>query len=270
MTTDFASITNRQRDTWSLGDFNTISLAGAPVGEAVCDAIDLGAGARVLDVACGSGTAALAAARRHAEVHGLDFVPALIDRAKQRAAAEGTTIDFVVGDAQALPYPDASFDAIVSVFGVMFAPDQAKAAAELLRVAKPGARIGLACWMPEGFGGDFFRTIAKHAPPPPGLTPPVRWGTREGIEQLFGDGVRDLRLEPRVFHQHYRSLEHCVEIFLAYFGPAYRAMSLQTDDAGRAALRADVTATFAKFDVAKGTPPARVRCEYAMITATRA
>ena len=210
------------QQTWAAGDFNRIALGIIEASEQLVTAADVRPNERVLDVACGSGNAALIAARRHADVVGLDYVPALIERAELRAAAEGSHIEFHVGDAQALPYDDASFDVVLSVFGVIFAPDQEKAAAELLRVCRPGGRIALATWMPEGMGGETFKVMSAHVPPPPGIKPVVRWGTESGLRELFGPGPR-IQAMPRIFHQRYRSVDHMVDVFFEYFGPCVRA-----------------------------------------------
>lgn len=225
MTVDYAAITERQRATWSEGDFNVLALAVMPASELLVGAVDVRAGERVLDVACGSGNAALVAARRNADVTGIDYVPALIERARARARAEGTSIDFREADAQALPFEDASFDVALSVFGVMFAPDQARAAGELLRVVRPGGRIGLVSWMPEDFGGDFFRAHAKYLPPPAGLAPPSRWGTEGGVRELLGAGVGAVSLERRTFFQYMRSERHALETFATWFGPTRRVLA---------------------------------------------
>jgi SAM-dependent methyltransferase len=236
---DLAAVTKKQQETWAKGDFHEVARQVIPVSEQLVQALDPRPGQRVLDVACGSGNAALAAARRYCEVSAIDYVPALIEHGKARAAAEGTAIDFRVADAQALPYGDATFDAVTSVFGVMFAPDQAKAAAELVRVTKPGGRIGLSCWMPEGMVFEFFGVHARHAPPPPGVPPSHRWGTEEGLRDLFGASLGSLVMERRVVRQHYRSPEHVLEVFRTYFGPTVRAFEV-VGAAGEAALAADL------------------------------
>lgn len=171
---DYDGITRRQQATWAAGDFHELGRQTMDMSEALVRAADPHAGQRVLDVACGTGIAALIAARRYCEVTGIDYVPALIERAKIRAKAEGMDVDFRVEDAQVLPFPDTTFDVVLSSIGVMFAPDQEKAAGELLRVCRPGGTIGLASWMPDGFGGDFFAAHVRHVPPPPGIKPPVR------------------------------------------------------------------------------------------------
>src|SRR2546428_12287168 len=190
-----------------------------PASEAVVAAVNPHAGARVLDVACGSGNTALVAARRFCEVTGIDFVASLVERARQRAATDGVKAEFREGDAQALPFPNATFDAVFSTFGVMFAPNQELAAIELLRVCKPGGRIGLANWMPTEYGGDFFRTIAKYVPPPAGLKPALRWGTEEGLRELLGSGTSAIPTERRSVTMYYRSIDHAIETFRPYFRP---------------------------------------------------
>lgn len=244
---DFKGITARQQQSWATGDFNAVAMTIVPVSEALVAAVNPHAGARVLDVACGSGNTALVAARRFCEVTGIDFVPALIERARQRAAADGVKAEFREGDAQALPFPNARFDVVLSTFGVMFAPNQELAAAELLRVCKPGGRIGLANWMPTEYGGDFFRTIARYAPPPAGLKPPLRWGTEEGLNDLLGAGTKSIRTDRKIVTMYYRSIDHAIEIFRTYFGPMARAFEA-IDAAGRDALRSDVAALFDRYN----------------------
>jgi ubiquinone/menaquinone biosynthesis C-methylase UbiE len=264
---DFAAITQRQQSTWALGDFNVLALAVMEVADTLVQDADPRPGARVLDVACGSGNAALAAARRYAKVSGLDYVPALIDRARQRAAADGVDVDFRVGDAQALPYADGEFDTVLSVFGVMFAPDQEQTAAELLRVTRPGGTIAISNWMPEGFGGDLFRAHARFAPPPAGLKPGVRWGTDQGLAELFGDQARATRAAPQIFHQHYRSVEHALEVFRTYFGPTMRAYET-VGAAGEAELTDALLEVFRRYNRATdGT--ARLECQYLQALITR-
>ena len=264
---DYEGITARQQATWSLGDFNEIARQVMAVSDALVEAVDPRPGQRVLDVACGSGNAAISAGRRYCKVTGLDYVPSLVDRGKQRAAAEGMPIDFRVGDAQALPFDDASFDVVLSVFGVMFAPDQAKAAREVLRVCKPGGKIGLACWGPEDFGGTVFKAIATYAPPPPGLTPSTRWGTTAGIEELIGPGTTNISTTHRTYFQHYESIEQMTEVFFRYFGPANRAIGV-VDASVQGALRSNVMETFASHNRATdGT--ARIETRYFQVIATR-
>lgn len=256
---DLRAVTEGQQATWATGDFHMISRGIVPVSEALCAAVDPSAGQRVLDVACGSGNAAIAAARRYCEVTGIDYVPALIERARMRAAAEAVDIDFRVADAQALPFANASFDAALSVFGVMFAPDQGKAASELLRVVRPGAKIGLACWMPEDFGADFFGAHARHAPPPAGVASPLRWGTEAGIAELLGAAASAIRNEVRTTRIHHRSVHHAIEAFGRYFGPTRRALET-LDDNGRRSLLGDIETVFRRYNVATdGTLALQVR-----------
>jgi SAM-dependent methyltransferase len=190
------------------------------------------------------------AARRYCDVTGIDYVPALLERAKQRAAAEGTPIDFRLGDAQALPFPDGSFDVVLSTFGVMFAPNQEAAAAEILRVCRPGASIGMANWVPEGGIADFFRVHSQYAPPPPGLESPTRWGTEAGLRELLGAGTRSIETRQCVVTEHFRSIDHAVAVFRDYFGPTRRALD-QLDLKAREALLLDLTALLTRLNRAK-------------------
>jgi ubiquinone/menaquinone biosynthesis C-methylase UbiE len=245
---DYKTITAAQRDTWALGDFNVIAMGNMSVAEAIVEEIDPRPGQRLLDIACGSGNVALVAARRHCEAIGIDYVPALVERARLRAAADGVSAEFREADAQALPFADAHFAVVTSVFGVMFAPDQARAAAELLRVTRPGGTIALASWTPDDFGGDFFRAVSKFAPPAePGLSPPSRWGTIEGLRALIGNGVTELDARPRTYRLYYRSIDHAIDVFARWFGPLVRLQEI-LDAPQRAALRTEVAAVFAKYN----------------------
>ncbi|WP_416140436.1 class I SAM-dependent methyltransferase [Halomonas sp. HK25] len=265
---DYQAVTARQQEVWATGDFHEIARQNVVMAEALCTAVDPHGGERVLDIACGSGTAALVAARRYCEVTGIDYVPALIERARQRAAAEGFDVDFQVADAQALPFPDAHFDVVLSVYGVQFAPDQARAASELLRVCRLGGRIGLATPIPKGWSGDFFATNAKYMPPPPGLHPPLRWGTAAGLDELLGAGTSAIGSEERTALQYYRSVDHAVQVFLRYFGPAIRASDAAGEDA-RERFRDELQAVFGRYNRATdGT--AVVENRYLLTVATRA
>jgi SAM-dependent methyltransferase len=266
--TDYEAVTETQQAAWASGDFHEIARQNVIMAEALCEAADPHGGERVLDVACGSGTAALVAARRYCEVTGIDYVPALIERARARARAEGLDVDFRVEDAQALPFPDASFDVVLSVYGVQFAPDQAKAASELLRVCRPGGRIALASPMPEGWSGDFFAAHGRYNPPPPGVEPPLRWGTEEGLADLVGEATRSIASEPRSALQYYRSIEHAVEVFGRYFGPTIRAAEAAGAD-GEQHLREDLKAVFASYNRATDGS-AVVENTYLLTIATRA
>jgi ubiquinone/menaquinone biosynthesis C-methylase UbiE len=238
-TPDLAAIKSRQQATWATGDFGVIGTTLQIVGETLCEAVDLQAGSRVLDVACGNGNASLAAARRWCDVTGVDYVPALVEQARVRAAADRLPAKFVVGDAEALDFPDASFDYVLSTFGVMFAPDQERAARELARVCKPGGKIGLANWTPAGLAGQMFGVVAKHAPPPPGLKPPLLWGTRERLKELFGANAQEIVAEPRNFAMRFETPEHWLNVFKQWFGPMNTAFA-RLDAAGQAALTNDL------------------------------
>ncbi|MFP3941057.1 MAG: class I SAM-dependent methyltransferase [Thermoanaerobaculia bacterium] len=247
---DFDALTASQQETWATGDFHQIARQNVCMAEALCEAVDPHPCERVLDIACGSGTAALVAARRYCEVTGIDYVPELIERARKRSAADDLEACFDVGDAQDLPYPGDSFDVVLSVYGVQFAPDQEQAAREMLRVCRPGGRIALATPIPEGWSGDFFATIAKHVPPPAGVEPPLRWGTEDGLVDLLDRGTCSIDSERRTALQYYRSVDHAVDLFLTYFGPAIRA-SEKGDAEG---LRDDLAEVFHRYNrAADGT-----------------
>jgi SAM-dependent methyltransferase len=232
-------IKERQQKTWISGNYARIGNALVIMGEQLCEAVDVRSGQKVLDIATGSGNTAISAARRFCEAHGVDYVPDLIEQAKERAAAEGLDVAFDVGDAENLPYPDAAFDVVLSTVGVMFTPDQEKAAQELLRVCKPGGKIGLANWFPDGYVGNMFRTVGKHFPPPPGVKPPPLWGTEDRLRELLGDGVSSLDTTRRTYVFRYLSAAHFIEHFRSYYGPMHNAFdSLDAD--GREALESDL------------------------------
>src|SRR5215831_16691899 len=223
VTPDLAAIKRRQQQTWASGDFHVVGARIVLTAEQLVDAADLRAGWHVLDVATGSGNAAIAAARLGCTVVGVDYVPALLERGRRRAAVEGLDVDLVEGDAEALPFADGSFDAVTSVFGAMFAPDHKRAAAELVRVTRPGGTIALASWTPDGFVGSMFTTVASHVPPPPGLSSPLLWGTEEHLAELFGTEV-DWIHRRRTFTFRFPSAEAFVETFAAYYGPTLKAL----------------------------------------------
>src|SRR4030095_3673392 len=205
---DLAAVKSRQQAAWSTGNYAVVGTTLQIVGENLCEALDLHSGEYVLDVAAGNGNATLAAARRWCDVISTDYVPALLVRGRMRANAEGLPVDFEQADAENLPYSNGAFDVVLSTFGVMFTPDQEKAAAELARVCRPGGRIGLANWTPESFIGQLFKTIGKYAPPPPGVKSPARWGTRAGLEELFGKTAQEIRTTSREGVFRYRSPQH--------------------------------------------------------------
>jgi ubiquinone/menaquinone biosynthesis C-methylase UbiE len=248
-TPDLAAIKQRQQATWASGDYHMIGTQILIVSEALIEALDLHSTERLLDVATGSGNAALAAARRGVEAVGADYVPALLDRARRRADAEGVTATFVDGDAEALPFDDASFDVVSSVFGTMFAPDQEQTANELVRVTRSGGRIGLASWTPEGFIGQLFKTNGRHVPPPAGLRSPVLWGTEQRLQELFGDAIAEARFERRHYVFRERSPEAFVAYFRRYYGPMLKAFETVGAD-GAAALEADLVDLIAGFNQA--------------------
>lgn len=234
---DYAAIKLRQRAMWACGDYAVIGTTLQIVGESLCEAIDLRAGERALDVAAGNGNATLAAARRFALVTSTDYVGGLLDVGKARAAAENLPVDFREADAEALPFPDGSFDVGLSTFGVMFSPDQETAARELSRVVREGGRIGLANWTPEGFIGQLFKTIGKHVPPPAGVKSPALWGTEARLAELFPG--HQVKATKQIFHFRYRSPEHWLDIFKTYYGPTNRAFAA-LDATKQAALQVDI------------------------------
>jgi ubiquinone/menaquinone biosynthesis C-methylase UbiE len=246
---DFAAIKQRQQATWAAGDYAVVGTTLQIVGEKICEAVDLRAGERVLDVAAGNGNATLAAARRFAEVTSTDYVGALLERGQERATAERLPVTFREADAEALPFPDMSFDVALSTFGVMFTPDQERAAAELARVVRPGGRIGLANWTPEGFIGQLFRTIGKQLPPPAGVKSPALWGTEARLEELFaGHRVKTVR---QTFSFRYRSPDHFLEVFKAWYGPTNRAFAALGAEKGPA-LESDIRDLMGRMDQGGG------------------
>ncbi|MFC0399131.1 class I SAM-dependent methyltransferase [Paraburkholderia rhizosphaerae] len=222
---DLTAVKARQQAAWSTGNYAVIGTTLQIVGENLCEALDVRAGSRVLDVAAGNGNATLAAARRCCDVMSTDYVAALLDAGRARAQAEGLTVQFEVADAEALPYANATFDVVMSTFGVMFTPDQEKAAAELARVCKSGGRIGLASWTPESFIGQVFKTIGKYLPPPAGVRSPALWGTTARLEELFGDSARKITSVNRDFTFRYRSPAHFIDVFRTFYGPMNKAFA---------------------------------------------
>lgn len=247
-TPDLATLKTRQHAAWSSGDYAVVGTTLQIVGEQLCEALDLRAGQRVLDVAAGNGNVSLAAARRWCDVVSTDYVPSLLERGRARAAAEGLTLTFKEADAEALPFADRSFDAVVSTFGVMFTPNQDKAAAELLRVCRSGGRIGLANWTPDGFIGQLFKTLGKYLPPPAGVKSPALWGTTQRLAELF-DGAASVRAVPRDFYFRYRSAAHFLDVFKTYYGPTLKAFAALDDTKGEA-LANDMHALIARLNKA--------------------
>jgi ubiquinone/menaquinone biosynthesis C-methylase UbiE len=248
-TIDFAAIKGRQQVAWGSGDYAVIGTTLQIVGEMLCEAVDLRSNQRVLDVAAGNGNATLAAARRFCDVVSTDYVRALLDRGQQRAKADRLPVTFREADAEALPFADASFDVVLSTFGVMFTPDQQKAADELMRVCRPGGKIGLANWTPESFVGDVFKTVGKYVPPAPGLKSPALWGSKARLDALFGSKA-SIAAERKTFVFRYMSPIHWVETFREYYGPVVKAFAA-IDPEAREALERDLHVLARKFNVAE-------------------
>jgi ubiquinone/menaquinone biosynthesis C-methylase UbiE len=244
---DLGVLKTRQHVAWSSGDYALIGTTLQIVGEDLCEALDVRSGQKVLDVAAGNGNVALAAARRGCEVTATDYVPALLERARERAAAERLDMEFREADAEALPFQESSFDAVVSTFGVMFTPDQDRAAAEMLRVCRRGGRIGLANWTPEGFIGQVFKTIGKQLPPPAGVKSPALWGTRARIAELFERNASSVKSAQRQFVFRYRSPEHWLHFFKTWYGPMLKAFAA-LEPAGQAALQRELLALVRQFN----------------------
>jgi SAM-dependent methyltransferase len=264
---DLDAVKQRQQQAWASGDYHAVAARIAVVAERLVDAADLHAGWRVLDVATGSGNAAIAAARLGCTAVGVDYVPSLLERARTRAAAEGVPVELVEGDAEALPFADASFDAVTSVFGSMFAPNHERAAAELLRVTRPGGRIALASWTPDGFLGDFFRTMAAHVPPPAGVGSPMLWGTEAHLRRLFGDEVASLEARERTFTWRFRSADEFTSFFRTWYGPTLKAFA-SLDPDRREALERDVVELASRHD-RLGADAVAIPASYLETVATR-
>jgi ubiquinone/menaquinone biosynthesis C-methylase UbiE len=266
-TPDLAALKARQHGAWSSGDYAVVGTTLQIVGEELCEALDLRAGQSVLDVAAGNGNASLAAARRWCDVVATDYVPALLERARERAQAERLPILFREADAEALPFRDESFDVVISTYGVMFTPDQERAARELARVCRRGGKIGLANWTPEGFIGQIFKTIGKYLPPAPGAKSPARWGTRAGLSELFGAQAASIEATQRHFVLRYRSAEHWLDVFKTYYGPVLKAFAALAP-ADQAALEQDILALIARFNRADDGAMV-VPSEYLEVVVTR-
>jgi ubiquinone/menaquinone biosynthesis C-methylase UbiE len=236
---NYAAIKTKQKATWGSGDYGRVGVTLQITGEALCEALDIRSGQTVLDVAAGNGNASLAVARRFCKVVSTDYVPALLEQSRIRAAAEKLAIDYREADAEDLPFDDATFDNVVSTFGVMFAPNQGQVAAELIRVCKKGGKIGLANWTPDGFVGHVFKSVGRHVSPPPGVSAPTAWGTEAFLDKHFGGHVSKIEATPRQFTFRYHSPEHWLDIFSTYYGPMVKAFEA-LDEAGRESLRNDI------------------------------
>jgi SAM-dependent methyltransferase len=264
---DLTALKNRQMASWASGDYAVIGTTLQLVGELLAEACDLRCDERVLDVAAGNGNATLAAARRGCKVTSTDYVAALLERGEDRARAEHLEVTFQVADAEALPFADASFDVVLSTFGVMFTPDQPKAAAELARVCRPGGRIGLANWTPEGFIGQMFKTLGRHVPPPAGAQPPSLWGSEAHLHSLFGERAASIDVTRRLFNFRYRSAAHFIEVFRTWYGPIHKAFAVLPAD-GAMALERDLTELLNRMNRA-GDTSLVVPSEYLEVVITR-
>jgi ubiquinone/menaquinone biosynthesis C-methylase UbiE len=244
---DLMALKIRQQAAWSSGDYAVVGTTLQIVGEQLCEALDLTPGSKVLDVAAGNGMASLAAARRWCRVTSTDYVPALLRSGRARAEAEGHPIEFIEADAEDLPFADGDFDTVLSTFGVMFTPNQDRAAGELLRVCKPKGQIGLANWTPEGFIGQLFKILGKYLPPPPTAKSPALWGTRERLAAMFGSATSEIKAEARYFNFRYRSPAHFLNVFETYYGPIHRAFA-SLDQQGQIGLRDDLHALIVRMN----------------------
>jgi len=246
-TIDLAAVKGKQQAAWSAGDYAVVGTTLQIVGETLCEALDLRAGEQVLDIAAGNGNATLAAARRWADVTSTDYVQALLERGRVRASAEGLAVRFELADAENLPYADASFDVVLSTFGVMFTPDQEKAAAEVARVCKPGGRIGLANWTPSSFIGELFKLLGRYLPPPLGVRSPALWGLEERLRELFANRVDSITIQHRDFVFRYRSGTHWLQVFRTFYGPMEKAFGA-LDSTKQESLAADLIALAERFN----------------------
>jgi SAM-dependent methyltransferase len=266
-TPDLPAIKERQRATWASGDFSVVGVTLQIVGETLAEAVDVCAGERVLDVAAGNGNATLAAARRFAQVTSTDYVPALLAKGRERAQADGLPVLFRTADVEDLPFDDGSFDVVLSTFGAMFAPDHERSAAEMLRVLRPGGRIGMANWTPEGFIGRLFKVVGSHVPPPAGLRSPALWGTEPHIVDLFGGASAALRCARRRFNFRYRSAAHFLHVFREFYGPTHKAFAALDVTRARA-LERDITALLDELNTG-GAASLVVPSEYLEIVITK-
>jgi ubiquinone/menaquinone biosynthesis C-methylase UbiE len=265
--TDFSAVKANQLKMWATGDFAMIAWNTVYPGEQLCEAAALRAGERVLDVATGSGNVALSAARRNCEAHGIDYVPALIERARERAAAERVPATFEVGDCESIPYPDNSFDAVLTIYGSMFAPDQERSAAELVRVCRPGGRVAMGNWTPAGFWGQAFALVGRYLPPPPGVRSPSEWGTEKRLKELFGASTSSMKIEARTALFRYKSSKHWIDVFSRYFGPVVRVLGA-LEEPKRSEFLAELDATLNRFNQS-GDHTLVVAAEYLEVVAVK-
>jgi SAM-dependent methyltransferase len=263
---DYTAIKARQQGTWSSGDYAVIGTTLQIVGETLCEAVDIAAGEDVLDVAAGNGNASLAAARRGASVVASDYVGSLLEGTLARAAAEGLSIEAKEADAEALPFADASFDVVLSTFGVMFTPNQEQSASELVRVCRPGGRIGLANWTPDGFVGEMFKVVGRYVAPPAGIQSPVLWGTEDRLHELLGDRCSKLQIQRKDFVFRYRSAEDWVDTFREFYGPTHKAFGA-LDAAAQSGLEQDLL-TLAREHNSSASRGLRIASSYLEVVAT--
>jgi SAM-dependent methyltransferase len=266
-TPNYTAIKQKQQATWASGDFAVVGTTLQIVGEMLAEAADVRADEQVLDVAAGNGNATLAAARRFAHVTSTDYVPALLEKGRARAAAEHLNVRFLEADVEELPFADASFDVVLSTYGAMFAPDQARTAAEMLRVTRPGGRIGMANWTPAGFIGRLFKVIGAHVPPPAGVKSPALWGSEAHLNELFGASAASIRIEERFFNFRYRSAAHWIQVFRDYYGPTHKAFGA-LDSQHQQALERDITALLDELNIA-GPDSLVVPGEYLEVVITK-
>jgi ubiquinone/menaquinone biosynthesis C-methylase UbiE len=261
VTPDYTAIKDKQQKTWASGDFSVIASRIVLTSERLAEAANLRAGSSVLDVACGSGNAAIAAARHGTRVVGVDYVPALLEDGRVRAQAEGLDVEFLQGDAEALPVEANSFDAVLSVYGTMFAPDQERTASEILRVARPGATVGLASWTPTGFIGEMFDVISSHVPPPAGLRSPMQWGTEDRLTELFGPGIAESESTKQTQSFRYTSADDFVESFRRWYGPTHKAFAA-LDAEGQVGLHSDLVHLASRWDENRDGGSITIQAEY--------
>jgi len=264
---DYETIKAGQNAVWSSGDYARIGTTLQIVGEDLAEALDLRSGQTVLDVAAGNGNFSLAAARRFAEVTSTDYVQDLLDKGRARAEAEAMKLYYKIADAENLPFETASFDVVASTFGVMFTPNQNRAASEMLRVCRSGGKIGLANWTPDGFIGAIFKTIGRYLPPPAGVQSPALWGVQSRLEELFGEAAKSLTVTKKDFVFRYQCADHWIDVFRTYYGPMRKAFSV-LDQEQSASLNQDIEDVIGRFNTAAdGTMV--VPSEYAEIVIER-
>lgn len=264
---DLGAVKQRQQATWASGDFAIIGVTLQIVGELLAEAADIRAGEKVIDIAAGNGNATLAAARRFAQVTSTDYVPALLEKGRARAAAEGLAVAFHEADAENLPFADGSFDVALSTFGAMFAPDHARTAGEMLRVVRGGGRIGLTNWTPGGFTGQLFKAVGLHVPPPAGVPSPLLWGTEAHLRELFGDAAARIDITPKIFNFRYASPQHWLQVFRDYYGPTHKAFAA-LDSLGQQALERDLLVLLERTNI--GGPSSLVApAEYLEVVVTK-